>query len=441
MSRGQQLAVAVTCLVAAVTYAGAVTTWALALFVLPGVVGAALLASPLVARGFPGTAIVIVGLLVLGWAELANIWTGLLNGPAARSTLFAGGWTVIAVVLAHSRWPALFLAAVAGVVAGALVLGAAGEVEAVVVATAVCAGLTLGWIERSHRNWTSRPRRSAALVVLSVLAAAVAAGVVLLQAQQDPRHPYLFAQGREYPGIKPAFADPLSRESRSLSRSARERSSRTSSGSSNPHANPSHRPHTHRPHAQQPHSQQIPHSKRPHAQQQHHANRPHPRSRKRSSPSKTWLYVLAGILLFLLVIAALIGARLLAMRLKWRRLRSRLAAGTAADQVAGAWAWTRVRLDACCLPLAADVSPDSVAAGRAMKDLPPDVFLPLQTLAVATTTAAFSHDQALGDAEVIAAWSAAGEAGDSARELLTRRGRMRLAFRGPTHAPIVRSDR
>ena len=44
MTRAQQLAVAVTCLIAAVTYAGAVTTWAMVLFVLPGVAGAALLA-------------------------------------------------------------------------------------------------------------------------------------------------------------------------------------------------------------------------------------------------------------------------------------------------------------------------------------------------------------------------------------------------------------
>ena len=91
------------------------------LFVLPGVAGAALLASLLAARRMSGMAIGVVGALVLGWAELANIWTGTANGPAARSTAFAAGWTVIAVVLAHSRWPALFLAGVAGVVAGALV--------------------------------------------------------------------------------------------------------------------------------------------------------------------------------------------------------------------------------------------------------------------------------------------------------------------------------
>lgn len=437
MTRTQQLAVTITCLVAALTYAGAVTTWALEMFVLPGVAGAALLAWPLVARGFPGTTIVVVGLLVLGWAELANIWTGLLNGPAARSTLFAGGWTVIAVVLAQSRWPALFLAAVAGLVAGALVLGAAGEVELVVVAAALCAALTLGSIERSHRNWTAGPRRSAALLLLSLLAAAAAAGVVLLQARHDPRHPYLLTQGKEYPGIKPAFSDPLSKESNSLNRSAHQRPNKTASGGSNP---PSHRPHTHRRHTPPPHTHRPHHSTRPHSQQ--HATRPHhPPVRNHAPRSRTWLYVLAGILLFLLVVAAVIGARLFATRLKWRRLRRRLTVGAPADQVTGAWAWTRVRLDACRLPLAAAASPDAIAAGRAMKNLPSDVFLPLQTLAAATTTAAFSHGQSVGDAEVAAAWSAAGKAGQSARDLLTRRGRMRLAFRGPTATPRVRVEK
>ncbi len=191
------------------------------LFVLPGVAVAALLASLLAARRMSGMAIGVVGALVLGWAELANIWTGTANGPAARSTLFAAGWTLIAVVLAHSRWPALFLAGVAGVVVGALVLGAAGEVRIVVVAAAVCAALTLGWIERSHRNWTAPPRRGIALVLLSLLAGAAATGAVLLQAQKDPRHPALFAQGREYPGIKPAWTDPLATASRSARRDSR----------------------------------------------------------------------------------------------------------------------------------------------------------------------------------------------------------------------------
>ena len=90
MTRGQQLAVTVTCLVAAVSYAGAVTTWAMGLFVLPGVACAALLASLLAARRMSGMAIGVVGALVLGWAELVNIWTGTANGPAARATFDHG---------------------------------------------------------------------------------------------------------------------------------------------------------------------------------------------------------------------------------------------------------------------------------------------------------------------------------------------------------------
>src|SRR4051812_46435552 len=144
----------------------------MSLFVLPGVAGAALLASLLAVRRMPGMGIGVGAALVLGWAELANVWTGTANGPAARSTAFAAGWTLIAMVFAHSPRPALFLIGVAGVVVGALVLGAAAEVRIVVVATAVCAALTLGWIERSHRNWSAPPRRGIALVLLSVLAGA-----------------------------------------------------------------------------------------------------------------------------------------------------------------------------------------------------------------------------------------------------------------------------
>ena len=63
-----------------------------------------------------------------------------------------------------------------------------------------------------------------------------------------------------------------------------------------------------------------------------------------------------------------------------------------------------MRLEACRLPLAVDVSPDVVVAGRAMDDVPADVYTPLQALAATTTTAAFSREQSLGAAEVAAAW-------------------------------------
>jgi len=422
VTRAQQLAVTVTCLVAAVTYAGAVTTWALGLFVLPGVAGAALLASLLAARRMPGMAIVVVGALVLGWGELANVWTGTENGPAARSTVFAAGWSLIAVVLAHSRWPALFLVGVAGVVDGALVLGAGGEVRVVAVAAAVCAALTLGWIERSRRNWTARPRRGFALVLLSLLAGAAAAGAVLLQAQKDPRHPELVAQGREYPGIKPTWTDPLGTASKSLGGTAAQQRTNPKPKTAMSH------PKSHTPY----------HTSTPTAK---HATLPHHRAsaRKHTPRSRVWLYVLAGILLLLLAVALIIAARLLATRFAWRRVRRRLAAGEHADQVTGAWAWTRMRLEACRLPLAVDASPDSVAGGRAAEDLPADVFTPLRELATATTTAAFAHEQSIGRGEVSAAWRAAGRADASARGHLTRRGRARLAFRGPVRKERTRS--
>ena len=393
MTRGQQLAVIVTCLVAALTYAGAVTTWAMGLFVLPGVAAAGLLATFLAARRMPGMAIGVVGALVLGWAELANIWTGTANGPAARSTAFAAAWTVIAVVLAHTRWPALFLAGVAGVVSGALVLGAAGEVRIVVVAAAVLGALTLGWIERSQRNWTAPPRRGVALVVLSLLAGAAATGAVLLQAEKDPRDPALTLQGREYPGIKPAWSDPLG-------------------GTAAPAK-----------------SHNLSDASKPPPEQ---ATRSQPATAQEHSSRSIWLLVVAAIVLVLLVLAALLAVRLLVTRFAWLRARRRLATGAPPDQVIGAWAWTRMRLEACRLPLGVDLSPDVVVAGRAMDDVPAGVSTPLRALAAATTRAAFSHEQSLSAAEVAAAWRAAGRADESAREALTRRARARLAFRGPS---------
>jgi len=399
VTRWQQLAVAVTCLVATMTYAGAVTTWAMSLFVLPGVAGAALLATLLAARRLPGLAIGVVGALVLGWAELANIWTGTANGPAARSTAFAAGWTVVAVVLAHSRWPALFLTGVAGVVHGALVLGAASEVRIVVVAAAVCAALTLGWIERSRRNWTATPRRGVALVLLSLLAGAAAAGAVLLQTHTDPRDPAQVTQGRQYPGIKPAWSDPLGTDSSAVDE---------------PPAKP-----------ETPRNRSEP--------------TPNTASSQENSSRPIWLYVLAAILLLVLVLALLLSVRLLTTRFAWRRVRRRLGAGAPAEQVTGAWTWTRLRLEACRLPLAVDVSPDVIVAGRALDDVPRDVYTPLQALAAAVTTAAFARERSMGAAEAAGAWTAADVADASARDHLTRRARARLAFRGP--APTVHSHR
>jgi hypothetical protein len=136
--------------------------------------------------------------------------------------------------------------------------------------------------------------------------------------------------------------------------------------------------------------------------------------------------VLAGILLFALVLAA----RLLAVRLAWRRVRRRLAAGSPAEQVTGAWAWARMRLEACRLPLAAAVSPDLLDGG-ATEDLPAEAFGLLQFLATTTALAAFASEGSVAPADGTAAWKAAGQVEASARHILSRHSRVSLALRGP----------
>lgn len=407
MTRPQWLAVVVTCLVAAMTYAGAVTMDGMGLFVLPGVVGAALVGSFLAARRMSGVALILGGALVLGWAELVNVWSGVGAGPAARSTAVAGVCTLVAVVVARSDSPALFLVPVAASVCGALLLGAGSEVRSVAVAAVVCAALTLGSIERSRRDWTARPRRGPALGVLTLLIGAIAAAVVLLQVQRDATPPEALASGLAYPHIKPPWHDPLGspKPRGSTPPPAQVSAPPPTRSSIPPHQNPPH-----------PRSKPITHRPKPVT--------PRPRH---SSPSRIWQYVLAAILLLLLALAA----RLLAVRLAWRRLRRRLAAGTPAEQVTGAWTWMRLRLTACRRPLPAAVSPDVLAAGVVLDEVPAE----LELLATTTAAAAFAHEPALAPEDVAAAWRAAGATEASVRERLTRRARVGLAFRSP--APIA----
>lgn len=401
IARLQSAAVFVTCIAAGLTYSGAVTTVGLA-FVLAGVVGAAVFGSFLAARQMFGAALFVGGALVLAWAEVVNVWSGIADGPAARSTAAASSCTLIAVVVAQSSAPALFLISVAGSVCGALLLGAGSEARTPAVVTAVCAALTLGLIERSRRNWSQRPRGGPVFAFVLLLVGAIAAAGVLLQVHHDSRIPEALSAGQVYPHIKPPWNDPLGTFTNRIGG-----------------LKPSH---------QTPPPKNHPKNHK----QRHVSNPPTPRTRvvvhhKQPPASRIWLYVLAGILLVLLALAG----RLLAVRLAWRRLRQRLAAGSPAEQITGAWAWMRIRLEAWRLPLAAAVSPDLVAAGGAGGALPPEVFSPLQALAAATTTAAFGRGDSLGADDAAGAWRAAGEADASAHDTLSRRRRAWLAFRGP----------
>lgn len=382
MTRTQNLAVIVTCLLAALANAGAVTVLGLAAFVLPGVVGAALFGSFLASRRKSAAALIVGAVLVLGWAELVHTWVGGTYGPAARATFAAAVWTLVGVVVARSGSPSLFLVAVSGSVCSALLLGAGGEARSVAVVAVVSAVLTLGWLERSRRNWTMQPSRAPALFVLSLLVGAVAAGAVLAQVHNDHRVPAVLAAGKPYPKIKPPWSDPLGI-------------------AKTPKIAPVGR------HQQPP---------------------PPPYGTKHGAFSSTWLYVGAGILLLAL---AAVAARLLLVRLAWRRVRRRLASGSPAEQVTGAWAWMRIRLEAYRLPLAASLSPDLVAAGGTGRDLPEEAVDQLQTLAAAAATAAFSDGRSLAADDVIAAWTAAGRAEASVRDFRGKWTRIALSLRAP----------
>ena len=363
MTRAQQLAVTVTCLLAAVTYAGAVTTWAMGLFVLPGVAVAALLASLLAARRMSGMAIGVVGAprARLGGArEHLDRHRQWASRP--RDTLRSRMDTdrrrprALALARALSRrrrrrggrrarcwvqparfgsWPLRRRFAQRSRSAGSNGRGATG----------------LRRRGEASRSFSCRCSSGAAAI-----------GAVLLQAQKDPRHPALFGTGPRLPRNQAALDRPA--RARRRGRSARQQPP----GSS-----------------RQPHT--SPHTSKPAARQAAPSNR----APVRKHPSRSiWFYVLAAIVLVALVLVALIAARLLYTRLAWRRVRRRLAAGAPPDQITGAWAWTRMRLEACRLPLTVDVSPDMVVAGRAVDDVPAGVDTPLRVLAAATTKAAFS---------------------------------------------------
>ena len=400
ISRLQGLGVVLTCVVAAMAYAGAVTMVGMA-FVLVGVVGVAAFGSLLAARRLFGTALILGGALVLAWSEIVNVWSGIADGPAARSTAVACTCTLVAVVVARSASPALFLLPVAGSLIGALLLGAGSEVRSVAVVTAVGAALTLGSVERSRRSWAERPRRGPVAPLLLLTAGAIAAAFVLFQVHRDATVPEALAAGRLYPQIKPPWTDPLGTVTNKVGSPTSPTKQRTK---------PPRTGHRHQ-------------TKPPPAK-----TRPKIVLHRKPPPtSRIWLYVFIALLVALLAI----GGRLLAVHLAWRRLRRRLASGAPAEQITGAWAWMRIRLETFRLPLAAAVSPDLVVAGVAGNGLPPEVFRPLQTLAAATTAAAFAGNGTLGADEVAGAWEAAGEADESAHETVSKLRRAWLAFRGP----------
>jgi hypothetical protein len=361
-------AVAVTIAVAAMSYAGAVTTHALMVFELPALLIALVVTQALVREGWMLPAIGAGGFLALAWSEVANLGSGQTNGPAARSALVLGGCMTLAVVAAAWRYPALFLLPVGGVVLGALLLGAGGEVRAVAIATVLVSVVALAAVELSARRLvvvTDRRThtRPWSVLVMCLLVAGVATLLAVTQARHDGRTPHAGIAGVSNSQIRPSWGDPFSRLANSSARTAvattpnGQKSSPQTTGAKQP---PKHRHHT-----------------------------------------RWWLYAL----LLAVVLLPLGGAstRYLRVRRRWRRLRNRLESQDPANSISGAWVWTRLRLGLVRHPLPAVLSPESVPAYLDSRSESREA---LRDLAALVTTTAFA-EMPVDEAAAAKAWTAA----------------------------------
>jgi hypothetical protein len=378
-------AAGVCCVVAALSYSGAVTLVALFAFVLPGIVvvtvvtaGAARLSLP-IAVGF--------GLVTaLGVAEVVNLVSGTGYGPAARSTFAAAAFTALAVSAVLSPAPALFTAAVVGVVIGALGLGAGAEVAPVAVATAVVTVVALALVEAQGRHWTRRRPRLLAVLVLALLVGGVVATVALQADRRLDGDPAVFAPGAVQPTIRPPR----------LLENPNPRPTPTTAATPTPPVTPTVGADGSAPAG----------------------------SSKSALPLRTiWLVVLMAVLALLLGV----GLRILWVALGWRRLRRRLRRGSETEKVTGAWVWSTRRLRAAGWPLPASLSVDAVAAGQGTAELPRVVRSALRQVALSAVDVVYAPPPGVHDPKT--AWAAADEVGRVAVSAMRPARRLFFAIR------------
>jgi hypothetical protein len=385
-SRNAQIAVAATCLIAAGCFAGVVTQRALFGFLLPGwVIGGGAFA--LLAATFSMRSALPVSLaLGLGWAQIANVATGISNGPAARSTLAVSALTSLALAASRTRMPALFLCPVAGVVAAADLLGAGDEVPLVAVLTSGAAVVTLASVESARRRQglpkTDR-QRYWSVAVLGVLTMGAASVAVLTQSNHDGNKPRSAVNAIENSAVRPFWSDPF-----------------PSSAAT--------RPKRHHVPATPP--VKAPERRAP----EHH--------------SHTWMWIALGLLAALVLG---IVARLLLVRRAWERALRALMTGPPEGMV-GAWIWATLRFRAFRMPLPPQLSPDRVARGAPIHEVPPDTAEPLRQLGLLVAPVAFRSPHAVADQSgVDAAWSLAKAACAAAEGSLGIPGRLRVRFVSP----------
>jgi hypothetical protein len=372
----------VCCLIAALSYSGAVSMVGLLAFVLPAVLVVTALTAAVGRLSvriatFSG----LVAALVI--AEVVNLVSGTSFGPAARSTFLAGAFTVLATAAVLSPAPTLFAGAVAGVVVGALALGAGAEVAPVAVATAVTTVVGIALVEALGRRWQRRPPHLVVVVLLALLVGGCVASVALRADRQLAGDPAVLAPGAVDPSIRPptVLGDPDAPLKAETTQSAK-------------------------------------------------TNAESPPAVKHSSTVRTiWLVILAvvvGLLLALLIRVAWVASA-------WRRLRRRLRRGSESEQVAGAWVWSTRRLRAAGWAIPPSLPPDAVKGSQELASLPRHLRGGLSQVASATVQAVFAPPGHATDVE--STWQVAHDLGRGAVKALPRGRRLGFAVRSITSVP------
>jgi hypothetical protein len=378
------IALLVTIAVAALSYAGAVRTLGLFVFVLPAMLLAAATCLRLVRHRAPA-AVAVIGLAVaLALAEIVNVLSGLSYGPAARSSFAAAAGAAVAIATARSRFPALCLLPVAEILAGALALGAGGEVKGVAVVTAACAVVALARLDAERARWVGSSRMSASLLIGVLLVVVVGGATVMLQDQRITRRPSVL-----FPSVTDQAVHPFWREHAPV---PKPRTPKPAAGSSWSTARPTHP--------------------------------------KNEVGAGGWAQVTTLVLTSIVVTLGLAtGIRLLLARRAWSRLRRRLATGEPAATAVGAWIWLRMSLAVMRRGLPADLSPERAA--DVASGLPSSAVGPFAVVGTTTALAAFAAPGALDAADAAAAWAAADAVVREVAAGLATRQRIFRMFRSP----------
>jgi hypothetical protein len=390
------VAVAGTCLLASAGYSGAITMTALLFGLVPGLLLAGAAAAAVGRLATPRAAAIAGIGVALAAAEVVNLVAGQGNGPAARSTFAAAGFTALAVAAAGSPYPPLFLAPLCGVVFGALSLGAGAEVQAVTVVTALAAVCALGVIEGQRRRWSGPPTGRLAVVALALLAGAAAAVLWQTVDHRIDRVPAVLSSTSVDADIKPPVIF---------------------GGETKPTARP--------PHPDDRESPSVP------------TSRPHEVAVGGATGMSLLDRASRGFLALLVAGLLLLVLRRLWVLVAWRLLRRRLRRTSPGLAVAGAWVWAGRRLRLYDVSFAPSLSPDQVALGGAVNDVPRRVSRPLEELAGRVTVTTFAGGPDPAGADVAEAWHLADRAGKGARRSLSPAGLVRAWFRAPTARSTV----